>query len=174
MVGKVCNFSVEGAAQLAANLAEMPKFFQRDALKKAAIRALTIVHVEAMNFSVRNVKRHSGRYEYSWRISTKLTKSQKRKARAAEEFNKNAVSVYVGSTDPKAHLLEFGHLAPDGSQVRAFPVLRPAWDMHKDVVFQTFVKELAKLLADGARKLANRAEKGKLNTKQQKDIFLGS
>jgi hypothetical protein len=72
---------------------------------------------------------------------------------------RNGVTVYAGSTDPKAHLLEFGHLSRDGSFVRPFPVMRPAWDETKEKVLELFKAELWNALVKTARRLRRRAEK---------------
>ena len=66
--------------------------------------------------------------------------------------------MHVGSTDPKAHLIEFGT-----AKMSAQPTLRPAWDTDKKRVLNTFAREIGKNLEKLAKRLARQAAAGKLS-----------
>jgi HK97 gp10 family phage protein len=98
-------------------------------------------------------------------IGSKLSKSQKRKRFGAK---RGAVELFVGATWPKgahAHLLEFGtrFMSPK-------PFMRPAWDGNERRALDIFKREVWKVLSRAAKRLARRAEAGKLSAKQAGEI----
>jgi hypothetical protein len=165
MAKPLISFKIEGAAELERALSELPKASAKSTLTSAAKKALAPVKAEAEALSSGVVlKEETGRYAESWKISTRLKRSQL--------SLKQDATVYCGSTDPKSHLLEFGHMAPDGSRVRPYPVLRPAWDAFKDQVRETFAQELWAALLRTAQRLRKKATKlgEQLNIEIDEDI----
>lgn len=99
------------------------------------------------------------------RVATKLNSSQMRgRARA------DGARVFIGSTDPKAHLVEFGHVLVKGRKgnrrvighVPGHPFLRPAWDKHKGDLTQKLGEEIWKEVVKVANRWARQARAGKL------------
>ena len=136
-------------------LKRLPKAMGKSVLRAAAKKALKPVRVAAeANAPVG----HTGRFKKSFAIKSTLSKRQRR---GRAKLSRGGVIMYVGSTDPKAHLLEFGT-----SKMRARPTLRPAWDANKHRVLAVLGDELWFALARAARRLAKRAEAGKLSSKQ--------
>ena len=158
--GKFFSFRLEGARELEKVLEELPKAVAKQVLMKAGKAALKPVLDEARANAKTQVKRRTGRFADSFNISTKLTKRQTRLARRYGE--KMGVDLYVGSTDQKAHLIEFGT-----SSLSARPVLRPAWDAYKQVVLDIFTLKIAEELKTAARRLASKALRGKLSAKEK-------
>ncbi len=136
----------------------MGKSVLRAALKKAAepVRAAAEAHSPVGR---------TGRYKKSWEIRSTLTKRQRRGQSARA---RGGVIMYVGSTDRKAHLLEFGTI-----KMAARPVLRPAWDANKQRVLAVLSDEIWFALAKAARRLAKRAEAGKLGLRQTRNLSGG-
>lgn len=166
---KMFSFKLVGAEQLADNLMQLPLSVQKVTLQKGCIKALAPTLTAAQGLAASVVKPRTGRYAKSFIVSPRLNKSQagkERKLVAAGLAEKYLAEVHVGSTDPKAHLLEFGHLDRAGGSVRAFPVMRPAWDQTKDKVLNILSAELWNALAAAARSLRTKAESGTLSAKQ--------
>lgn len=85
-------------------------------------------------------------------VSTKLTKSQRRKHK---KFDKDDVEVFVGAgPHPQAHLQEFGS-SVHGRQ--AF--MRPAWDVGKKAVLEGIGADLWAEINKAAKRLARKAAK---------------
>lgn len=173
------SFSLVGAKELIQNLDDLPKSFQKPVLRRAIIKALAPVLAAAEALAGSTVRMLDGRYKLSYAISTKLTANQARQARQRRAVDGiYAVTVYVGSNDPKAHLLEFGHrivtrLGNVVGTARPFPVMRPAWDGNKEAAFNIFLNELSKELLSTVRRLGRRAQKGKLTSRQKREILYG-
>lgn len=81
-------------------------------------------------------KRKGGYLKASIGISTKLNKAQRKLER---KEGRDSVKIFVGSSAPHAHLVEFG-------TVRASPrpFLRPTWEAHKDQVLERLKVEMWK------------------------------
>lgn len=83
-------------------------------------------------------------------VSTKLSKSQRRKHRKG---GKDDVEVFVGAgPHPQAHLQEFGT-----SEFPAQPFLRPAWDQHKRGVLESIKGLMWEEIRKAADRLARKA-----------------
>jgi hypothetical protein len=92
-----------------------------------------------------------GRLSGSYVVSSVLTKSQRRAAKAARS-NPNSVEVYVGTADPAGLLQEFGtarHVAQ--------PHLRPAWDATARAVFEAIRAQMVVAVERARRRAAARA-----------------
>lgn len=143
-------------------LTRLPKAMGKSVLRAAAKKSLKPVMVAA---EANSPVGRTGRYKKSWAIKSTLSKRQRR-GRAG--LSRGGVIMYVGSTDPKAHLLEFGTI-----KMAARPVLRPAWDANKHRVLAVLSDEVWFALAKAARRLARRAASGKLGLKQTRSLSGG-
>nr|MDD5511484.1 HK97 gp10 family phage protein [Dehalococcoidales bacterium] len=101
------------------------------------------------------------------KVSTSLKASQRGR------FDKSRVTVYVGSTAPHAHLIEFGTTArfTKSGAYRGFtspvPFMRNAWDNNKMKSLNMLKEELWKSLEKSAKLLAKKAAKGTLTKGQR-------
>ena len=104
--------------------------------------------------------------------------------RKGKPRDRTTVTQYVGSTDPTAHLIEFGTkertlsssvVAPVGASVvviqttgriSANPFLRNAWDTKRGQLLTIFAGEMKVQLEKAAARLAKRAGAGKLSKSQ--------
>ncbi|HNQ66117.1 MAG TPA: HK97 gp10 family phage protein [Smithellaceae bacterium] len=140
----------------------MQKTAVRNALKKSAAPILNVAKL--------NVPRgDAGNLEKSLKISTSLKASQKK----GQTYDRTRVTVYVGSSAPHAHLIEFGTKDRTQKKTGRFtgrispnPFLRNAWDSTKEIALKILARELRAQIYAAARRLRKRAEKGKLTTKQ--------
>lgn len=153
-----------GARELEKSLEQLGKTFTKTILRNAAKKALKRVKQLANERSQTEVGRVTGRYANSFEINTKLSARQQKEA--ARRGNRGDVNVYVGSTDPKAHLIEWGTSNMDGT-----PVLRVAWDMEKREVLQIYREELARELMKAARRVRRRAERGTLGKRASQNLI---
>jgi hypothetical protein len=149
-----------GGKELDQALKDLPAKLSFKAMKETMKIALRPVRDAAEN----NAKSagfddSTGRYSDSFIIGD-LNKSQKRKnARNGTYFRGD---VYTGSTDRKAHLLEFGHMVwygirgqqSRGVKSRFFPVMRPAWDATKEKVLNRFKEFAWQSIAKEAKKMS--------------------
>ena len=100
------------------------------------------------------------------KVSTSLKKSQRGRT------DRSRVTVYVGSTAPHAHLIEFGTTAryTKSGAYRGFtspnPFLRKAWDSNKMKSLDLLKDELWKAIQKSAKLLAKKAAKGTLTKGQ--------
>lgn len=131
----------------------------RNALKKAAIPIRDAAKIKAGS-----IKYDADNIVKSIHVDTKRTRKQRR--------DRSRVTVYVGPSHPLAHLFEFGtaqRFTKKGARrgyITATPFLRQAWDEKKMVALETLKKELWEQIKKSARRLAKRAEKGKLTKTQ--------
>ena len=105
----------------------------------------------------------TGRFKKSFAIKSALSKRQRRGLRGR---SRGGVIMFIGSTDPKAHLVEFGTV-----HMSARPTLRPAWDANKQRVLAMIRDEVWFALAKAARRLAKRAATGKLSASQTRGLL---
>lgn len=183
--GDVFKFKIEGARELEEVLERLPISMGKAVLRAAARKALKPVRDRAEELapvgplqSRRGEKKSAGKYKKSFIVSTTLNKNQQRAARKLGE-SRHAVNVYVGSTDKKAHLIEFGtgqRVQRSGRRTGAMPrpangVLRRAWDENLDKVFKIFSEEISKNLLKAARRLARKAIKGTLSAKERRALI---
>lgn len=171
-------FELVGLDQLLKNMGELPtvsmkKTVIRNALKKALVPVLEASKQAAPRGPTGNLQR-------GIKISTKLKPSQ----RKGKPRDRTTVTMYVGSTMPHAHLVEFGTqeralksptAVPIGAGVLtvqstgrmpANPFLRNAWDSKKGQLLPIFAKEMKVQLEKAASRLAKRAAGGKLTKTQ--------
>ena len=163
-------FELTGVKELMSLLDQLPtvamqKGVVRNALKKAA--------KPTMEMAKQNLPRgKTGNLEKSIKVSTSLKGSQKK----GKTIDRSTVEVYVGSTAPHAHLIEFGtgpRETKNGAyrgQVSPTPFLRNAWDATKDAALRIFAKEMETELLKAAKRLASKAERGKLGKAQLRGL----
>ena len=159
MAQALVSFKLSGDKELIAAFEALPKAAAKSTLLAAGKKSLQVTRNEAEGYALTggadgDLQRITGRYADSWVVGTKLKKSQRNANDGAY-----GVTVYCGSTDRKAHLLEFGHRAVNGGFVKPRPVLRPAWDQTKDQVLEIFRTEIWTQLLKTARRLRKRATK---------------
>lgn len=179
-------FEITGHKELIKLLDELPtvsmkKTVMRNAIKKS-LKPIERAAIDNAPHSGLNKKRH---LKDSIKVSTSLKKSQKK----GKWSDRNYVTVYVGSTAPHAHLVEFGTSSRDLQQPRLVPFpdgtfkwvtntgimpphpfMRPAWDAFKMQALQIFAKEMEVELMKAAKRLAQRAQAGKLTASQIKGL----
>lgn len=176
------SFNILGIEQLMKNLEELPtRAMKKTVVRNACKKALRPVADDARNAAPRG---HTGDTARSIRIDTKLKPSQRR----GVPQDQTTVKAYVGSTDPLAHLIEFGTgertmkgpvVAPISGRfvtvrrtgrMPARPFLRPAWDSNRGRILTIFAKEMQIQLGKAAARLAKRAAKGTLSKSQLRGL----
>ena len=178
----VFKFELVGLDQLLKNMGELPtvamkKTVVRNALKKALVPVLDASKQAAPRGPTGNLQR-------GIKISTKLKPSQ----RKGKPRDRTTVTMYVGSTMPHAHLVEFGTkertlkspvVAPIGDGVvtvqttgrmPANPFLRNAWDSKRGQLLPIFAAEMKIQLEKAAARLAKRAGAGTLTKSQVRGL----
>lgn len=153
-------FQIQGADALVKAMKKLPKSMTKTVMRAALKKVAEPVRAMA---AARAPVGETGRYKDSFVIKSTLSKSQRKGQRYRL---RGGVVLYVGSTDPKAHLLEFGTV-----NMRARPTLRPAWDLHKSRMLESLGRELWKALARAAKRLAKSAVRGKLSLKRQRELL---
>jgi HK97 gp10 family phage protein len=174
-VSKSFSFKLNGMEQLIKNLEQLPTVSMRKTVVRNAIKkSLEPVR----DLAKANVPRDDGALADSIHIDTKLKASQKR----GRVQDRTTVTVYVGASAPHAHLVEFGtaerfpkkgpfaaRISPTQvvmvdhmGRMPANPFLRNAWDSMRGRVLKIFAAQMEVQLMKAARRLAKRAEKGKL------------
>lgn len=170
------SFELAGVKEILAMFDQLPtvamrKTVIRNALKKAG---QPIAEAAKANVPVR-----SGRLRDTIKVSTSLKASQR-----GGKFDRSRVTVYIGSSSPVAHLVEFGTVERilkeprmvllNGRWVKVRstgfvspnPFLRNAWDAMKHKALKTFAGEMEQQIYKAARRLRKRAEKGTLTKRQ--------
>lgn len=166
-----------GARELERALKQLPKAVSKSVLRSTGRKALMPVYATASATAPKGFKGRPLKVQ----IGSTLTKNQRQ-----GRVKRGAVEVFVGSSDREAHLVEFGTgpgvrvVKKKGSELfgrrqphpgtPAKPFLRPAWDSNKDAVLQIFKREIWKSLSRAARRLAKRAEAGKISARQMREI----
>ena len=186
MAGQAFSFKLVGMEQLIRNLNELPTVaMKKTVLRNACKKALIPVRDAARENAPYDPRETSGfsrsrHLRDTIEVSTKLKPSQ----RKGQITDRSKVTVYVGSTSPHAHLVEFGTkdrtldnptVAPmrDGfafirrtGRMPANPFFRRAWDATKDRIMAIFSAEMKTQLEKSAARLAKRAATGKLTKAQ--------
>lgn len=180
-------FKLVGVEQLMSNLEELPTVaMKKTVLRNACKKALQPVADMARSiapFDPRITKgfANSPHLRDTIEVSTKLKASQKR----GRISDRSAVTVYVGSTAPHAHLVEWGtaqrfltkpvvanisdgvfRVITQTGSVRPNPFMRPAWDVMRGRILPIFAAEMRKELNKAAARLSKRAAAGKLTKTQ--------
>jgi len=169
-------FELKGMKELMNALDQLPTI----SMQKGAIRnALKDAGSPVVSDAKANVPIDSGHLRDSIKISQSLKKSQRR-----GRYDRSSVTVYVGSSSPLAHLIEFGttqrvlkepRIVTIGGrtvrithtgQVSPRPFLRQAWDSNKDAVLKRLGDAIWVQIAKAARRLAKKAERGTLTKTQ--------
>lgn len=142
---------------------ELGKRLTKGVVQRALLKAVRPVEEDAKT----RVRVRRGNVKRRIAVSTKLSRRQKRAAKASGK-GKPLVEIYVGAAPARhAHLLEFGtgprrHKKSGKStgSMPPFPFMRPAWDGNKDRVLATFGKEMWIEIEKAAKRLARRNAKG--------------
>lgn len=169
-------FELTGMKELMDALEQLPTV----AMQKGAIRnALKEAGKPIAEAAKENVPVRTGKLRDSIKVSTSL-KATQRKGR----FDRSSVTVYVGSSSPLAHLIEFGTTKREledprivtiggrtvkitnTGQVSPRPFLRQAWDANKEKVIKIFGDAMWVQIQKAARRLAKKAAKGTLTRRQ--------
>ncbi len=184
----VFEFKLEGLKELGDTLKELPTVsMQRHALEKALKKGgepIAQLARETAPYDPRVTKGYanSPHLRDTIKVSTALKKSQRR----GSWRDRTSVTVYIGSTSPHAHLVEFGtrerapKKGPFTAEIQpgqivtvesmgrmpANPFFRTAWDALKIQALKIFAEELRKEIYAAARRLAKKAERGKRTTRQ--------
>jgi HK97 gp10 family phage protein len=170
------SFQLSGVKELTKLLDQLPTVAMRKTVIRNALKKAGQPIAEAAKANVPVV---TGQLRDSIKVSTSLIASQ-RKGRQ----NRSVVTVYVGSSSPLAHLVEFGTVERILKEPRQVffngrwavikttgytspnPFLRTAWDSTKRVALKVFAEEMKNELYKSARRLAKRAAAGKLTKRQ--------
>lgn len=187
MKGSGFSFNLMGFDEVMDNLNQLPTIsMKKTVLKNALKNSLIPTQDEARKTAPYDPRPTKG-FEKSKHlrdtitISGSLKPSQKR----GRISDRSRVKMYVGSTAPHAHLIEFGTvererektsvtpiggdkfvMAKSAGRGPAIPFLRNAWDWTKSKALKIFAAEMRKELNKSARRLAKRAEAGKLTAAQ--------
>lgn len=137
---------LSGFEGLSANLKSLEKVSQQKAAVRQAMRKAAKPIVDD---AIANAPEDQGDLKKSIKVGSTLNKSQRKQARAIRE--NGAVQQYIGSTDRKSHLLEFGTVSQN-----AQPYLRPAWDSGKDQYLKDLGRELEITIQKAIKRQAKR------------------
>lgn len=133
-------YSIDGLKDLEKELGKLEKLSRQKAVFRKAIdvAAEPMAQVARANAPVAPVD--GGTLRDSIGIKGRLTKSQARQHRSVKD--PHSVERFLGSSDRKAHLVEFGtyKMAPQ-------PFLRPAMDAHVDTYFKRIGAEISAQIA---------------------------
>lgn len=181
MARSAFSFNLVGLKETMDALEQLPTV----SMQKGAIRnALKAAGQPIADAARDGVPRKTGKLHDSIKVSTSLKSSQKH-----GRFDRSVVTVYVGSSSPLAHLVEFGTTertldAPRkvniGGQVvwisttgkmSPNPFLRTAWDANKEKAVEILGRELWEQIAKAARRLAKKAAKGTLTAGQARGLL---
>jgi len=170
-------FEIAGVKEMMRFFDELPTVsMQKTVLRNALMKAGQPIAQEA----IRNVPSHKSRFLGNRRVGTlgrlarsiKVSTSLKASQKKGKVSDRSRVTVYVGSTAPHAHLVEFGtvvrHTKKGKSTGRMTPnpFLTRAWEATKSTALHIFAAEMKEQIIKAARRLAKRASKGKLTASQ--------
>lgn len=190
--------TISGLDELAKSLDELGKIGKRDAFKASLRKALKPMAATANSLAPvgSDPKPPNKRLRGSFVVRTALSRAQARK-RGPKRY---PVEVFVGSTRPHAHLIEFGHRLVKGrtrrgtitsrriirdkkgrirttiydrkdnaraglqiGNVRAIPMLRPAFDAHAKQAVRDFLGGIRREMRRVVARYTRQAERGKLS-----------
>jgi len=172
MATKPFSFELVGLKETMDALEKLPtlsmkKTVVRNALKKAALPIKTAAIQNAPWAPKPKAYAKSKHLKETIKITTSLKKSQRGRV------DRSRVTVYVGSSSPHAHLVEFGtteRYTKKGAS-KGFtspnPFFRQAWDSKKNISLSRLKEELWRALEKAAKLLAKKAVKGTLTAKQR-------
>lgn len=163
------DFRLVGLEALDKALAELPKAVAKQTLDRILRKgARPVVKQAKANLSGSG----DGKLAKSIRAGTSLSRYQRRRRRKAGD-----VELFIGPTLPHGHLKEWGtgprYHKKSGKYVGSMPAepyMRPAWDATKHKVLAIISEEAWNEIAKAAKKLAERAEAGKLGKSVKRDL----
>lgn len=139
---------IEGLKEVQAALRELPDATAKNVMRRVLKKAGEPIANRARELA----PEADGHLKKSIGVSTKLSKSQRRKHRKAD---KDDVEVFVGAgPHPQAVFQEFGT-----SEHPAQPFLRPAWDQGKRVALDGIKADMWTEIRKAAERLAKKAAK---------------
>lgn len=177
---------VTGVDELEFVLAALGPAISREVLVAALKKGAQKVAEEARTLAPRSGDPDSKTpISESIEVRSTLSKSQMRRRRN-RGMDGSWAQVFVGSSAPHAHLVEFGHklvryigekrvqgrkgrwrTVKTGKvvygSVAAYPFMRPAWDARKQEAWDTFKAEVWNVIVRVARKYRRQAERGRLS-----------
>lgn len=166
------NFRIEGLEELDRMLRQLPKTIARSTLRKALEKAAIPIRDEAKR-EAETISTYSD-FAESILIRSRLKANQRRRRRPG----KDVVEIYVGSTAPHAHLIEFGtqeryrKKSGGGTGVMpANPFLTRAWEAKRKEALDRLTETLGQELEKAAARLRKRAEKGTLSKKAVEELL---
>jgi HK97 gp10 family phage protein len=171
MAVKGFKFELQGVKELMTLLDQLPtKAMKKTVIRKALLQAgKPIADQAATNAPTGD----SGRLKKSIQASPKLKAYQKK----FKKQDRSKVEIYIGSSYPTAHLIEFGtaeRFTEEGAKrgsITPNPFLRKAWDSLKGNALKDFAKAMESELMKAARSLAKKAEKGTLGKAQRRGLM---
>jgi len=165
------SFRLEGLEELDRMLQQLPKAMGKTALRNALKKAAVPVRDAAKDGAPHGP---TGDLGDSIEISGRLTKNQRRGRRR----QKDVVEIFVGSTDNKAHLVEWGtaerfRKGSGGAtgKMPAEPFMTRAWVRTRRKALKIITEELAKELVKAAARLRKRAVKGTLSKRVERELL---
>lgn len=154
----VASMKIAGFRELDALLKALPRNLDSTGVSAGMRKALQPVAAAAQAYA-------PGGLDTSIKINSRIKKSQR--AAALEKPGSGRRVMYVGSTAPHAHLVEFGtgpRFQRNGKYVGIMPpdpFLRPAWDANKDQVLANLARAVREEIEKALRRRIARAIKGK-------------
>lgn len=161
---------IEGLKELDKELEKLSRSAGRTVLRNTLKKAAQPIADAAQA----NAPEDEGRLKASITTSRKLNKSQAKAQRAwsAKNGGKDASEIYIGSTDPKAHLIEFG-TAPrknggkfagtDHPGTSPKPFMRPAFEAKQGETIDIIKTELQQQIIKANARAARAAAKARRN-----------
>jgi len=150
------NLTFSGGRDLERALAELPSSTAKGVARRAIKKELKPVEDAAEMF-------WPGAND-AFKITSRITASQL--SDSAKSRKRDVVDIFVGSTEPHAHLIEFG-AGPRYTKNGAFrgsvspqPMLQPAWDAHKGQMLAGLGARLWDEISKTQARRAKKAAKG--------------
>lgn len=181
MAKEAFKFELSGFKELLDALERLPTVsMQRGAIRNALKDCAKPIVAAAQENAPYDSRNTSGKHlRDTIKVSTSL-KATQRKGR----YDRSSVTVYLGSTSPLAHLVEFGTTMrvldkprvvtfggktvtiTNTGQMPPIPFLRQAWDGGKDKALKSFADAMWARIQRAARLLAKKAARGTLTRRQ--------
>lgn len=177
-VGQGFQLEVQGVRELQQALMMLPKSLRRtpltNALKKAGEPTRALAAANCPRSAVDDDGKHLAD---TIRTTPMLNRNQRKQHKRMAD----GVEVFIGSTSPLAHLVEFGTAERFRKGVQtgtgatgrmpAMPFLTRAWDSTKEGALAIIKAELWKEILAAAKRVRKRAEKGTLSVKAQRELL---
>lgn len=144
-------FRIQGLEETVANLNELSRATQKNAVRRTLLRA----GEPTADVASRLAPIDRGVLAFSIVVSTQLTRRHK-----AEQRNRaSEVEVYIGPTGGLGALFYASHKEFGTVLMAASPYMRPAWESTKGQVLSIIVSGLREEVAKAAARAARRAAK---------------